>query len=131
MSTSAATVADLKAIPDFAAVDDDVVQTHLDDGASFMGTPAPGGWGSLYSLAHKYIAAHLLATDGIGTGAGSGAGGGRGPVTMERVGPVARSYADPFRASAYKAASALDSTKWGRLYRELARKRGTRVAVAP
>ena len=76
------------------------------DPANFDGED---GWTT--RLARCYLAAHLGA--GVGKGASGAAG---GPVTSESMGGLSRSYSVP---SMMSAASALQSTDYGRKYDDL------------
>jgi hypothetical protein len=75
--------------------------------------------GTRYDLISKYLAAHL------GTITLRGASGAAGPVTSEKVGPLARSYAAPYSDS-----TDLESTPYGQEYLRLINTlAGVRIAV--
>lgn len=69
-----------------------------------------GDDGPIYRIARIYLAAHsaLLARQGNSNGAG--------PVTLETAGGVTRQYANPGGGIAL---AALDSTGYGKLYKQL------------
>lgn len=68
-------------------------------------------WGGLYDKGVLYMAAHLGLLSAWSL---AGAGGAAGPVTSETLGPMSRSYANLFQASATD--GVLGTTKWGKLY---------------
>lgn len=74
-----------------------------------------------YKLARIYLAAHFASIAGLG------AAGAAGPVTQESVGGVSRSYAQPF--SSMGTPASLDSTAYGKAYRQLVRRSYARAPV--
>jgi hypothetical protein len=111
----AATPASLRAaLPEFAAVTDNVVQTWLDQAATMMN---PDFWGALYNNAHVFLAAHLMATMGVVTGVTASAG----AVKSKTVGPVSITYESA--GSTTEGDADLERTKYGRLYKAMRRTR--------
>lgn len=130
MSSSPATVADVRAIPDFATSpsSDSIIQGALDDAAEMM--PAAAGWGNLYSLAHRSLAAHLLAIQGLGSGSSSAAAATSGAVKSRSVGPVSETYETGSSSKGSGgAAGELGSTRFGKLYASLLRQSGLALGM--
>lgn len=99
------------AAPEFAALDDAVVQAEIDRAERRTNRAA---WGVKADDSVTYLAAHLLT---VQQASGKLA---PGPVSSLRVGDVAKTYAVPTALSG--ADATLASTKWGRQYLDL---RGT------
>lgn len=76
-----------------------------------------GEAGPTYRIARIYLAAHA------GTLAAQGASGAGGPITQESAGRLSRSYAMPGGGVAF---DALDSTLYGKMYRQLLRQSSAR-----
>lgn len=93
---------------EFAGIDDTTVQQYLDQAGRLLKVDA---WGARYDDGQLYLTAHLITC----FASGAAEGGASGPVSAKRVGEVSASYAvsDAFKASA------MGSTKYGRMFLEL------------
>jgi len=109
----AVTVVTIKArFPEFASLGDDTIAMYL---AEAERSHNAGQWGGKSDDGLSYLTAHLLAMFGAsGDGCDDPA---PGPVTSEREGAVAASYAVSDEAKQ----SEFGSTKYGRRYLELRR----------
>lgn len=108
----AVTWADVIAIEPLAADVDAAARTIFLDTAALL--VDVDEWGALYDKGVLYMAAHLGL---LSSWSVSGAGGAVGPVVSESLGPMSRSYANLFQASASE--GALGTTKWGKIYLSL------------
>lgn len=105
----AITVADIKTrFPEFAGLDDGVIAQYL---AEAERNHNAGQWGGKSDDGLAYQTAHLLACFAAGEDSEPGSG----PISSEREGEVAVSYAVSDRVKD----SAFGSTKYGRWYLEL------------
>lgn len=106
--------------PEFASVPDNTVNTTLDFVSNEL---SESKFGSDYTKAHAYLAAHFLAWQAlISAGSTSGAATG-GKVISEKEGDLSRSYSDA--GSNSNSGSFLDNlgrTAYGLEYKRLARK---------
>lgn len=128
MPFTAPTVETFKArFPRFASVDNAVVQTALDEAAGRVDETWIEGD---FTMARMLYAAHVLTLDGHGSGAESvaaaeGASGFRrmrsGSLDLERFSTISGGSTE---------AGVLDSTSYGRRFRELLRRSFPGVAVA-
>lgn len=107
MAERLAIVSDLP--PEFDAVDSRHLQYWLDQAAALISIEA---WGDLASNGHAMLAAHYLKLASFGSDSSTG----KGPVTSERVGDVAVSYAS---GPAATAEGDYGTTVYGRRYLEL------------
>lgn len=105
----AVTWAQVVAIEPLAANVDDVAQELFLATAGLL--VDVDEWGGLYDQGVLYMAAHLGL---LSSWSLAGAGGASGPVTSESLGPMSRSYANLFQASASD--GVLGTTKWGKIY---------------
>jgi hypothetical protein len=91
---------------EFAGASQSVIEGYIAEASRQL---SEFGWGDFYDEGIKYLAAHLLAV------MKAGSKGSAGPVTSERAGPVARSYA----AAEMSSTEALSATTYGRRFMEL------------
>lgn len=113
--------------PEFAAVDDTVVNFFLARAKKFINFP---WWGEKADEGHGYFTAHMMKIAGVADSAGGGGGGGgqNGQITSEKVGDLAVSYGQAVSASGSSVSDAiLATTTYGQMFLFL---RGT-LATTP
>lgn len=110
-----------KVAPEMEDLTDTEIQIWLSVATAQLSSEA---WGDLYRLGVTYLAAHFASFSAEGGGQTVSVGGGQ--VTFERAGEVARNYAIP---SGGAASDVSDSTKYGKLFKELRKRLKTRLPI--
>lgn len=112
MSTTTVQPSDVTDVaPEFAGVQDDTIQEFIDIAALIVG-PA---WGKKRDKGIAVLAAHFLKDMGYG-GGGNGSSSASGPVTMEKVGDLQKSYGTVALSGGSASDQLLTMTKYGRMF---------------
>jgi uncharacterized protein DUF4054 len=104
--------------PDFAAVDDTLVQIALDSAGQFVGT----NWEESQVPATMFLAAHFLSLSSAATGDTSGMA-----ITSESLGRISLSYANA--SASGTATDTLAQTKYGNTFANMLTAQGFGIAV--
>lgn len=97
--------------PEFAAVEDSEVQSYIDIAQEFI---CESKWGEVKAKkALMLLTCHFLKDMGLGAGGSSSAS---GPVTMEKVGDLQRSYGSATLSKGSTSEQLFLTTKYGRAY---------------